>query len=129
MKIKFTKQYHITGELKNEIYHKEGNYMYWHRTDGAAHINYYKSGQKHLESYYQNDLLHRIDGPAYIRYYPSGQKEHESYWQNNQKHRIDGPAIIWYSENGEIIKAKWCINGDRIKPTNLMKLLWKNKSK
>ena len=101
MKIKCKKQYYFTGELLHEIYHKEDDFMCWHQVDGAAHINYYRSGQKRYESYYQNGLLHRIDGPA----------------------------IIWYSENGEITETGWRINGDRIKPTNLMKLLWKKGGK
>ena len=57
---------------------------------------------------------HRIDGPAITMKYSTGEKFLESWYENDFLHRENGPAFIIWNEDGSIKKQQWYNKGKRI---------------
>jgi len=65
VKIQKSIGYYRSGNIRYELWHKEGDRSYPHREDGPTYIVYYESGEKNYEEWCVNGKLHKIDGPAY----------------------------------------------------------------
>jgi hypothetical protein len=81
-----------------------------HDDDAPSSIEYYATGIKKEERYYQNNKLGRAHGPAIIEYYQSGNIKTEKYYDHGRKYRFGQnsmPVLIMYNEKGRIIGREY----------------------
>jgi antitoxin component YwqK of YwqJK toxin-antitoxin module len=71
-------------------------------------------GHIYFEEYSLNGKYHRLDGPAFIEYYKSGNIYMEQYYLNGEFHCVNGPAIVCYKENGRFSSRKYFLFGKLI---------------
>lgn len=86
----------------------------YHRENGPAIIDYYDTGEIHMEQWYINDSIHRDNAPAIIKYDKKGHKIGYMWWNHGLRHREDGPAVMCYNEDGECIEKEYFWNYNKI---------------